>query len=237
LTTQSFRLFYILLNLRQIDVRQIPIRGNDAEELSLHCRVVLDGKTEGTVMLPTLELYYGIFRYSIQNKYLNWQGGYLDAYGDPANCPGNLFGVTTCITPIRVATAYTGLWVIKSAEGRRDGSPVRFKEKFHLVNQYGAANYLDLCGVGCQGNKFCVSTSKLPNRYGLSGTWSLYPEAEGKVPHERDPVLVRSEYEQDLLLDAKGKSQGNLYCVSIYQGQPLADFTTTWRFSSQFPLP
>lgn len=189
---------------------------------------------------PPLELYYGIFRYSIQNRYLNWQGGYLDAYGSPTNCPGNLFGVTTSNTPIRAA--YTGLWVIKSAEDRKDGTPVGFKERFHLVNQYGAPNYLDVCGGGCQGNKFCVSTSRVPNRDGTtSGTWYLYPAEGGEKPaHERDPVLIQSEYDNagaGGLLATKGACPGNLYCVSVHHGHPLPDLTTTWRFSSQFPLP
>jgi hypothetical protein len=179
-------------------------------------------------------LIYGTVRYSIQNGYADWGGGYLDTRG--AGCEGNVYCVSTADTPLR--DSHSGLWVIKSAEGKPDGSPVNCNDKIHLVNQYAnSGTFLDTRGSGCQDNAFCVSTANSPDRDIGSGTWLIIPDqCETGTILEGTTVRLLNGYASFAggFLDTRGAGcQGNKFCVSTAAHYNRDGGSTTWRFSSQ----
>jgi ribosomal protein S27E len=180
-------------------------------------------------------LTYGKARYSIQNGYAKWAGGYLDVRD--AGCQGNVYCVSTATTPLR--DGKSGLWVIKSAEHKPDGSPVNCNDKIFLVNQYSdPGTFLDVRDSGCQGNKFCVSTANTSDRDIGSGTWLIIPdECDSGVIPEGTTVRLLNGYAGFAggFLDVRDAGcQGNLYCVSTSENYNRDSGSTTWRFSSRF---
>ena len=178
-------------------------------------------------------LIYGKVRYSIQNGYAGWAGGYLDTRG--AGCQDNVYCVSTAETPLR--DAGSGLWVIKSAAHKPDGTPVHCNDRIYLVNQYAdTGTFLDTRGAGCQDNAYCVSTAKTSDRDGGSGTWLIIPEqCETGIVTEGTTVRLLNGYGDFAggFLDTRGAGcQGNKYCVSTSTYYNRDTGSTTWRFSS-----
>jgi ribosomal protein S27E len=176
-------------------------------------------------------LIYGS-RYSILNGYGNWTGGFLDTRG--SGCEDNVYCVSTASTPLR--DGHSGLWVIKSATGKPDGTPVNCNDKVYLVNQYGSPTYLDTRGSGCQDNALCVSTATTANRDSGSGTWLIIPDQceTGTIP-EGTPVRLLNGFANFSggFLDTRGAGcQDNLYCVSTSANYNRDSGSTMWKFSS-----
>jgi len=179
-------------------------------------------------------LTYGSFIY-IKNGYNNWNGGFLDVRGN--NCEGNYRCVSTAIVEDR--DNGSGTWKIISASGKAEGTPVAALDIIHLKNQWNNGNggYLDICGAGCEGNTFCVSTATTSNRNNGSGTWKIIPDLriyDCKI-YEDQPVRLLNGYNgfRGGFLDTCGAGcEGNLYCVSTYLGWNRNNgliTTTCWK--------
>jgi len=180
-------------------------------------------------------LVYGKVRYSIQNGYAKWAGGYLDVRG--AGCQDNVYCVSTATTPLR--DRHSGLWVIKSAEHKPDGSPVNCNDKIFLVNQYSdPGTFLDARGSGCQSNKLCVSTANTSDRDNGSGTWLIIPDQchTGTIAEGMTVRLLNGFADfAGGFLDVRGSGcQDNLFCVSTSENYNRDNGSTTWKFSSRF---
>jgi hypothetical protein len=176
------------------------------------------------------DLVYGKV-YQAQNGYANWAGGYLDVNG--AGCQGNVYCVSTASSSNR--DHGSGSWVIKSATGKADGTPVNGNDQIYLVNQYSTPTYLDVDGSGCQGNLLCVSTATNSNRDQHSGTWLIIKDQWGTGPiAEQSTVRLLNGYADwsGGYLDVNGAGcQGNLLCVSTARNFNRDSGSTTWRFA------
>ena len=161
-------------------------------------------------------------------------GGYLDVRG--AGCEGNVYCVSTATKPLRDGNS--GLWIIKSATGKPDGTPVNCNDKIYLVNQFAPNTYLDVRGTGCQGNAYCVSTASKEDRDSGSGTWLIIPDqCETGMIDEGTPVRLLNGYGGFAggFLDIRGNGcQDNVHCVSTSTYYNRDSGSTTWRFSSHF---
>jgi len=184
------------------------------------------------------DLVYGRV-YHLQNGYSGWSGGWLDA--DGAGCQSNVYCVSTALSFYRADG--TGSWVIKSATGKADGTPVHGNDEVYLVNQYGSKTYLDVRGAGCQGNLLCVSTASTSDRDKHSGSWRIIKsdKSTGPIPaasaFPEDPTVstVRLQNGYDNwkggYLDVRGGGcQGNHLCVSTSSTYDRDKGSTTWRF-------
>jgi hypothetical protein len=162
--------------------------------------------------------------YHLQNAYANWTGGYLDTRGGP--CNSNALCVSTATVDDR--DQGSGSWVIASAEGRPDGTPVMAGEKVFLKNQYPLGTddmppyglfggYLDTRGDGCQGNLLCVSSSLVPNTNVDTSVWTL-SSGDRLDLYVGQPLHVQNQYPDPqglAYLDVRGSGcNGNLLCVS-----------------------
>jgi Common central domain of tyrosinase len=177
------------------------------------------------------DLVYGKV-YHVQNGYANWAGGYLDV--DGAGCQGNVYCVSTASSSNR--DHGSGSWMIKSATGKADGTPVNGNDQIYLVNQYATPTYLDVNGAGCQGNLLCVSTSSSSNRDLHSGTWLIIKDQWGTGPiAEQSTIRLMNGYADwgGGYLDVNGAGcQGNVYCVSTARNFNRDIGSTTWRLAA-----
>jgi hypothetical protein len=122
------------------------------------------GKSNGTPVLVGDNIH-------LQNLYLG-DGGYLDT--NSSGCEGNKYCVSTANTPNR-ANANTGTWKILSSN-KQNGTSLLVNDDIYLQNLFsGDGGYLDTNSAGCEGNKYCVSTSVSKERAPGSGTnhWRL----------------------------------------------------------------
>jgi hypothetical protein len=177
------------------------------------------------------DLVYGKV-YHVQNGYSNWAGGYLDVNG--GGCQGNVYCVSTASSSNR--DHGSGSWIINSATGKADGTPVNGNDQIYLVNQYGSPTYLDVDGSGCQGNLLCVSTASTSNRDQHSGTWLIIKDqwATGPIA-EQSTVRLMNGYADwsGGYLDVNGAGcQGNVYCVSTARNFNRDSGSTTWRLAA-----
>jgi hypothetical protein len=119
----------------------------------------------------------GVLKYGdkvhLQNGYANWQGGYLDTYGnEPAP---KMYGVFTTNSNNRAGQG-TGTWEITSATGKAVGAEVLIGDVIHLRNLYaGNGGYLDTYGDERAPKKYGVFTTNSNNRAGQgTGTWRFF---------------------------------------------------------------
>lgn len=169
----------------------------------------------------------------IQNGYANWQGGNLDTRS--SGCQDNVYCVSTATSFDR--DRGSGSWVIKSATGKADGTPVNSFDQIHLVNQYGNPTYLDTRSSGCQDDYLCVSTATSANRDSGSGTWLIIKDqwATGPIA-EGNTIRLMNGYAQwnGGYLDTRGSGcQDNLLCVSTSSSYNRDAGSTTWRLHKQ----
>jgi hypothetical protein len=120
-------------------------------------------------------------------------------------------------------------------------SPIIYGKNYYIQNGYSnwGGGYLDTNGAGCEGNKYCVSTAKLPNRANVeTGTWKIL-SASGKL--NGTPVLVSDNIHLQNLyggdggyLDTNGAGcEKNKYCVSTAKTPNRANVNTgTWKILS-----
>jgi len=120
-------------------------------------------------------------------------------------------------------------------------SPIIYGKNYYIQNGYlnWGGGYLDTNTAGCEGNKYCVSTAKLPNRANVeTGTWKIL-SASGKS--NGTPVLVGDNIHfQNLYggdggyLDTNGAGcEKNKYCVSTAKTPNRANVNTgTWKILS-----
>src|SRR5262249_53186318 len=130
----------------------------------------------------------------------------------------------------------TGSWVIKSATGKLDGATVNGSDQVYLVNQYGNKTYLDVRGVGCQGNDLCVSTAATADRDNHSGTWWIVKVDKSSTPipvGSTVPLLNGYNSWNGGYLDGRGGGcGGDVWCVSTSSTYDRDNGSTTWRFGA-----
>lgn len=180
-------------------------------------------------------LSYGT-TYHFQNGYVGYQGGYLDTRG--AGCEGNVYCVSTSESASRDSTS--GTWRLMSASGKPIGAVVTSGDIVYLQNTYASGSYLDTCGGGCEGNKFCVSTTSSSNRDGGSGTWQIWPDIGvlGSALTEGQEVHLQNGYANSAggYLDTRGAGcEGNKFCVSTSASWNRDSGSTHWKLSSTGP--
>jgi hypothetical protein len=188
--------------------------------------------------VPTLA---GVLKYGdkvhLQNGYANWQGGYLDTYGnEPAP---KRYGVFTTNSQDRAGQG-TGTWEITSATGKAVGAEVLINDVIHLRNLYaGNGGYLDTYGNEPAPKRYGVFTTNSQDRAGQgTGSWRVC--AAGSSPPDskvREGTLVH-------LLNGYANWQGGY--LDTYGNEPAPKrygvFTTnsqdragqgtgTWKFS------
>ena len=134
----------------------------------------------------------------------------------------------------------TFLFVTPNANAQT-ASPIIYGKNYYIQNGYlnWAGGYLDTNTAGCEGNKYCVSTARLPNRANLeTGTWKML-SASGKA--NGTPVLVGDNIHLQNLyggdggyLDTNGAGcERNKYCVSTAKTPNRANVNTgTWKILS-----
>lgn len=178
------------------------------------------------------KLVYGT-AYYLKNGYANWSGGYLDtAY---SGCERNAMCVSTAVSKARDQNS--GSWVIKSAQGKADGSPVMPGDKVYLKNLYPLAGdpeppygrfggYLDTRGSGCEGNVLCVSTSLAMD--GDSSTWTV--EIDRFNVYLGQAVRLRNGHDNSYLDTRSSGCEGNLMCVSTSASADRDWGSGSWRF-------
>ena len=103
-------------------------------------------------------------------------GTYLDVRNNAATCPQNLFNVSTASGSDR--DSGSGTWIIMPQTCGPTGT-VEANVPVHLINCYANGNggFLDVCGSGCAGDLYCVSTSGQFNRDAGSSLWRLNPSS------------------------------------------------------------
>jgi hypothetical protein len=178
------------------------------------------------------KLFYGA-AYDLKNGYANWSGGYLDtAY---SGCERNAMCVSTAVSKARDQNS--GSWVIKSAQGKADGSPVMPGDKVYLKNLYPLASdpeppygpfggYLDTRGSGCEGNVMCVSTSLALD--GNNSIWTV--EIDRFNLYLGQAVRLRNGYDNTYLDTRNRGCEGNLLCVSTSASADRDSGSGSWRF-------
>jgi hypothetical protein len=109
------------------------------------------GKAPGTPVLPGDDI-------SLINQY--GARSYLDTRD--SRCEGNLYCVSTAWSPNR--DYGSGTWRVLPSS--TTSGPILEGQAVHLLNGYSnfGGGFLDTRGAGCEGNKYCVSTSALWNR-------------------------------------------------------------------------
>jgi hypothetical protein len=124
--------------------------------------------------VPTLA---GVLKYGdkvhLQNGYANWQGGYLDTYGnEPAP---KRYGVFTTNSQDRAGQG-TGSWRVCAAGSSPPDSKVREGTLVHLLNGYAnwQGGYLDTYGNEPAPKRYGVFTTNSQDRAGQgTGTWKF----------------------------------------------------------------
>ncbi|WEF33202.1 hypothetical protein [Pseudoduganella chitinolytica] len=180
------------------------------------------------------KLVYGK-AYYLKNGYANWSGGYLDtAY---SGCERNAMCVSTAVSEAR--DQRSGSWVIKSAQGKTDGSPVMPGDKVYLKNLYPLAGdpeppygqfggYLDTRGSGCEGNVMCVSTSLAMD--GNNSIWTV--EIDRFNLYLGQAIRLRNGYDNTYLDTRNRGCEGNLLCVSTSASADRDQGSGSWRFEA-----
>jgi hypothetical protein len=181
----------------------------------------------------------------LQNGWNNYKGGFLDTKGFQKDFEktGNYLCVSTATKSDR--DGGSGSWVITSASGKPNGSPVLFNDDIYLLNKWqNNGGYLDTKGFQKDfektGNHLCVSTAKVSKRDGGSGTWKILSKSGGGAG---SPVTVNSEIMLQNgwnrftggYLDTRGfqkdwEKTGNLLCVSTTLKSSI-HAGTVWRIT------
>jgi hypothetical protein len=178
--------------------------------------------------------------YHLQNGWDNWSGGFLDTRG--AWCDGNTLCVSTSVSENR--DGGSGTWMIMSAEGKALGTDVKPGDTVYLKNQYAMGpddmapyapfgGYLDVRGVGCEGNVLCVSTSMTKNSGPNTSKWTVV--APRHFVFVDQGMHLQNNYTDantaKTYLDTRSsRCEDNLLCVST-SATPVRDGGTgTWRF-------
>lgn len=172
------------------------------------------------------EVRYGA-TYHLLNGYGNWNGGYLDAFGN-ASYHLNQWDVSTSSSYNR--DNGTGIWKILSAEGKPEGSAVMHGDKIRLYNMYqNNGGYLDVCSkVSCEGENFGVMTSRPGDRDGANtSTWMI--EAEGSGPIEMNEILHFRTLYNNHWLQTCGVQEGNKYDVNTNPTRERRELVTQWK--------
>ncbi|NHZ41461.1 hypothetical protein [Massilia aquatica] len=177
--------------------------------------------------------------YHVQNGYGNWGGGYLDVRD--SGCNGNTLCVSTSASDHRDGS--TGTWMIVSAQSKMAGEQVRPGDKVYLKSQYPLANddmppyrlfggYLDVRGIGCQGNMFCVSASLTKNTGIDSSIWTVEAPRHRVYSGQGIHLLNNfAPYGYFSYLDTRDAGcQRNLFCVSASTTRDRDGKSGTWRF-------
>lgn len=101
-------------------------------------------------------------------------GGFLDTRN--AGCRGDLLCVSTASVNNRDPSR-TGVWKIETVSGVATISSTTAVTLRNAYSNYGGG-YLNTNNVGCQGNRYCVSTSANRERVAGSGTtqWMISPK-------------------------------------------------------------
>lgn len=185
-------------------------------------------------------LLYG-HRYSLQNGYQGWTGGYLDTRG--GGCQDNAFCVSTNWNYWRDHAS--GNWTIRSATGKAAGTPVLAGDDVYLVNEYtgvGGKTFLDTRGLGCQGDLMCVSTATVSDRDAGSGTWRVQAAggALGSVVTEGQEIHLLNGYDGFTggYLDTRNTGcQDNKMCVATSPTWDRDGQSTHWRLTPAVATP
>jgi len=119
-------------------------------------------------------------------------------------------------------------------------SPIIYGQKYYVQNGYlnWQGGYLDVNNVGCEGNLYCVSTARLPNRADQeTGTWKILSprgKLDGTPVLIGDDILLQNLYGCDGgYLDVNNVGcEGNLYCVSTARSSNRDGNSGTWRILS-----
>ncbi len=159
-------------------------------------------------------------------------GGWLDIR--EAGCQGNKYCVSTATSPTRDGNS--GTWMLVSASGKADGTPVANGDLVYLKNMYGGdGGYLDIRGAGCEGDEYCVSTASSPLRDSGSGTWQIQSVTGSATVTEGQGVYLANGYAGFTggYLDVDGSGcQGNLLCAATSAQQDRDHGSTHWTFSA-----
>jgi hypothetical protein len=195
------------------------------------------------------ELLYG-HTYSLQNAQGgSWNGGYLDTRVE--GCDGaNNFCVATASTTTR--DGGSGTWLITSANGKANGTPVMVADTIVLQNMYdGNGGYLyDLFGTTCSGGQCVFTTTPGMGAADPAAQWQI--QATDTMTQRTlsvgDAIYLRNQnFTQPgtyLTTTPTTGCNGDLSCVNVtdpngyLNGLPIPFWGSTWRFvETQAPAP
>ncbi|AVR98160.1 hypothetical protein C9I28_22850 [Pseudoduganella armeniaca] len=185
-----------------------------------------------TPRLP--RLVYG-HAYHLKNGFDHWSGGYLDTRNP--GCERNALCVSTANTDER--DQGSGSWLLKSAQGKADGTPVMPGDKIFLKNLYPWGDdpsggkfggYLDTRQPGCEGNKLCVSTSMKANSNTNTSVWTV--ETDRFNTYIGQALRLRNGWDGSYLDTRNPGCEGNLLCVSTSASANRDRNSGDWRFET-----
>jgi hypothetical protein len=170
-------------------------------------------------------------KYHLHNGFQDYAHGFLDTRG--YGCEGNLRCVSTA--PSSDRDSGSGTWIVRSADGKADGTPVLGGDLVTLENQFGPAkSFLDTRNHGCEGNFRCVSGATTTTRDGPSGVWKIVPDSgsEGLPITEEQTVHLRNGWSGfGGWLDTRTWGcEGAVRCVSASSTFNRDGGSTHWRF-------
>ena len=161
-----------------LDVEGVGTEPGSAYSVSAADDVENDRSTVWRITSPNAAqgspIKYGDTVY-VNNAANNW-GSWLDV--NSSGCEGNVLCVSAANTTNRSGGQGTGVWkILPVSGGKTIGENVAPGDEIHLENQWsGRKTYLDTRNPGCEGNKYCVSTSESRDRAGAgTGIWRISP--------------------------------------------------------------